>query len=413
MIRRLPILICLALAGGAACRADEVFPAIHNEPLVVRVLAGKDGRPQQRVRLVLVGGYNRRDLKLRLWQQEAMTDSAGVAHLSNTLRNLPLLHLEVETAHACGATKGEAVFNVEAIRRDGLTSSNHCGRAVVEDEPGVFTVFVKGKRTKAPLSAKMAGMPASPGQPRELPRPADSLDAKEPVSVAKPSVVLAEGRAPVAKEQAAQAAGIAQAAEEPVPAAKEQPLGLEEFAPMLQEPMPMAPVVVVEDRVHVVKERVPTPKEQLSATKRPMPAAKKPAPPADKPMAEAKQAAPAVKETASVAKKPAPGAKPSTPALREPVSAAKKPAAGVRRPVPGPKPAAGVRMPALGPKEKAAAVKETVPVAKASVPGPKPTVPIAKPPSSKVKESAPVLNQPIPIAPLTDAEIDQILMWKS
>jgi hypothetical protein len=146
----------LLASASSSCSADEVFPVVHNEPIAVRVLDGKGGRPQARVRLMLTAGYDRRDLELGLWREEAVTDAEGMARLSDTLRNLPLLRVEVLNRRACWAGTNEAAISVERIRLSGLTRANRCGFASVVSAPGKFTVFVKGtgpKRAEAPAKA--------------------------------------------------------------------------------------------------------------------------------------------------------------------------------------------------------------------------------------------------------------------
>ena len=156
------ILIIWALAGAvglpaAVCGADEVFPVVHNEPITVRVLDAKGGKPLARAHVVLVGGYNLRDLRLGLSRQEALTDSDGAVHVTNALRNLPLVRVEVAKRRICGPQGCGAPFSVELIRRDGMSASNRCGTAAVKDEAGVLSVFVKGKKSRA----KIAGMQGS------------------------------------------------------------------------------------------------------------------------------------------------------------------------------------------------------------------------------------------------------------
>jgi hypothetical protein len=134
----------VVLLASVACRANEVFPVVHNETLTVRVLDGEDGKPQARVHVVLVGGYDRRDLGLRLWREEAVTDAEGKLRLSSALRNLPLLRAKVLKRHPCSPGSNDAAISVERVRRDGLSSVNRCGFATAADAPGVLTVFVTG-----------------------------------------------------------------------------------------------------------------------------------------------------------------------------------------------------------------------------------------------------------------------------
>jgi hypothetical protein len=84
-----------------ACVADEVFPVAHNEPIAVRVADGNSGKPLQNQHVLLLAGYDRRDLDMALWREEAVTDGEGKVRLSNTLRNLPLLRVEVLKRHNC------------------------------------------------------------------------------------------------------------------------------------------------------------------------------------------------------------------------------------------------------------------------------------------------------------------------
>jgi hypothetical protein len=145
------------LIACAACAADEVFPVVRNEPIAVRVLDGKNGKPQPHAHVLLVAGYDRRDLKLAMWREEAMTDAAGEVHLSDALRNLPLLRIEMIKRHSCAPDLSDAAASVERIRRDGLSSANRCGTIAVADTPGVFTVFVKaGKNAKQDGPARVS-----------------------------------------------------------------------------------------------------------------------------------------------------------------------------------------------------------------------------------------------------------------
>ena len=139
----------MALLTTAACSADEVFPVVHHERIAVRVLEGKNGAPQARVHVVMVAGYNRRDLDVGMWREEAVTDEAGRVLLSDALRNLPLLRVEVLKRSSCATNSGDAAISVERIRRDGLSAANRCGTVVAVDAPGVLAVFVKGKKAGA------------------------------------------------------------------------------------------------------------------------------------------------------------------------------------------------------------------------------------------------------------------------
>jgi hypothetical protein len=150
----------MALLAAAVCSADEVFPVAHKEPIAVRVLGGKDGMPQAKVHVILVAGYDRRDLDLGMWREEAVTDEAGMVRLSDALRNLPLLRVEVLKRGACAPDAGGAATSVERIRRDGLSTANRCGTVVAAAAPGVLAVFVKGKKAGA-KTAQPSAKPAA------------------------------------------------------------------------------------------------------------------------------------------------------------------------------------------------------------------------------------------------------------
>jgi hypothetical protein len=145
--------VAMLMVTACVCSADEVFPVVHHEPIAVRVVDGKGGRPQARVRVLLTAGYDRRDLALGLWREEAVTDAEGQVRLSDALRNLPLLRMEVLKRHVCSAGT-KAAISVERIRLSGLSGANRCGFAFAENVPGVFTVFVKGKGA-SPQSASL------------------------------------------------------------------------------------------------------------------------------------------------------------------------------------------------------------------------------------------------------------------
>ena len=145
----LPLYAAAALLLPALCSADEVFPVTHTEPITIRVLSGRDGRPQPHLHVVLTGGYGPRDLALAQWREETITDQSGAVHLSNGLRNLPLLLVEVLHGHACAPLTSNAAFSVELIRRDGLNGANRCGMVAAETAPGVLTLYVKGQKKAA------------------------------------------------------------------------------------------------------------------------------------------------------------------------------------------------------------------------------------------------------------------------
>jgi len=167
MVRSLAVSLAagIALVAASASGTGEGFPVIHNDPITVRIVGGKDGQPLGRLHLVLIGGYDRSDMREQLFRQEALSDAHGQARLSNQLANLPWLQVWVEKKTLCQRNPRIASFSVELMRRDGLSTPNRCGTAAVEERPGVFTVFVKGKgavAAEAPpaKAAHFTGAPA-------------------------------------------------------------------------------------------------------------------------------------------------------------------------------------------------------------------------------------------------------------
>jgi len=152
--------------AAAASGAGESFPVVHNEPITVRVLGGKDGRPLGRLHLTLIAGYDRRDMGEQLFREEMLTDAHGQVRLSKKLANLPWLQVWVGKKSLCQRNPRKDSFSVELMRRDGLSAPNLCGRVTVEDKPGVFTVFVKGKGVApdAPSKAVAAAVAALPAK---------------------------------------------------------------------------------------------------------------------------------------------------------------------------------------------------------------------------------------------------------
>jgi hypothetical protein len=146
----------MLLLATAAYAANEAFPVVHNEKIAVRVLDGKDGKPQTQLHVVLMAGYDKHDLSVGLWRQEALTDGQGMVRLPNAFRNLPLLRVQVLRRRGCEPDSDQAAFSVDRIRRDGLSGANRCGTAVAEDAPGVFTVFVKAPKAATTTEVKEA-----------------------------------------------------------------------------------------------------------------------------------------------------------------------------------------------------------------------------------------------------------------
>ena len=156
MVRLLAVSLAagIVLIAASASTAGESFPAVHSEPVTIRILGGKDGQPLGRLHLVLIGGYDRSDMHEQLFREEALTDAHGQARLSNQLANLPWLQVWVGKKTLCQRNPRIASFSLELMRRDGLSTPNRCGTAAVEDKPGVFNVFVKGKGEAFAIAAE-------------------------------------------------------------------------------------------------------------------------------------------------------------------------------------------------------------------------------------------------------------------
>jgi len=203
------------MVSGAA----EVFPVVHNQPIVLRVVDGKAGRPQPGRHVVLSGGYDLRDLRLGEWQEEAVTNGEGTVLLSNELRNLPYLRVEVLKSHPCERGARQSAYSVERIRAAGQSGANRCGTVVVAEEPGFLTVFVKGKdasggnplRIRLPAaivaaSSQGANLAPSPANGTPLPAlvtrvekatPSESLTDDVPAHGKEPVPGSAEGLIPI------------------------------------------------------------------------------------------------------------------------------------------------------------------------------------------------------------------------
>jgi len=192
--------LALSLAAGMALLTAtlngtaESFPVVHNEPITVRILGGKDGQPFAHMHLILLGGYDHSDLHDQLYRAEVLTDARGQARLPWQLANLPWLQVWVAKKPLCQAKPRGDSFSVELIRRDGLSAPNRCGTATVEDAPGVFTVFVKGGEKKGlakTLLAKVTGHTSGTGEAPAA-HPAAEAPARKPadVEVRPPSAQL-------------------------------------------------------------------------------------------------------------------------------------------------------------------------------------------------------------------------------
>jgi hypothetical protein len=143
----LPSVAVLLVFSWPRCLANEVFPQVHKEPIAIRVVDGKQGLPQTGVQVVLIAGYERRDLDHGLVREELRTNSDGVVPLSTELRDLPLLQIQVLKRHACQPASGRTIFSIERIRDEGMNGVNRCGSVAVDEVPGLLTVFVRAKKS--------------------------------------------------------------------------------------------------------------------------------------------------------------------------------------------------------------------------------------------------------------------------
>jgi hypothetical protein len=157
----------------------------------------------------MVAGYTHRDINLRIRQEEALTDAHGVARLPNALANLPLLQVSIAKMRLCQPGGGGTVFSIEQIRRDGQSAPNRCGTAMVQDAPGVITVWVKtGKAPPDPFAlTAVAPQPAKPAAaltPTPTPAPTPAT-AASPTCPAAPAPAVAPSPAPVRRRRKHQA----------------------------------------------------------------------------------------------------------------------------------------------------------------------------------------------------------------
>jgi hypothetical protein len=214
MIRSLALSLAavIALLTATLNGAAETFPVVHNEPITVRILGGKDGQPLAQLHLVLLAGYDQSDLHDQLYRAELLTDAHGQAHLPKQFANLPWLQVWVDKKPLCQSKPRGESFSVELIRRDGLSAPNRCGTAVVEDAPGVFTVFVKSKEKNAPAVTLVARA--------EAPAPVTVATALPAVVAPARKPAEAETHPPVAQIPAVPAAAALQEKPALAPAVK-------------------------------------------------------------------------------------------------------------------------------------------------------------------------------------------------
>jgi len=149
--------LSLALGVGALLLPASVdraqqnsLPAVHPEPITIRILDGKGGAPLARVHLQVAAGYDDHDLRLGLWREEIVTDGQGRASLPGSLKNFSLVAVWVAKHKLCAAHGRSTYMNLDNIRNEGLNTPNRCGTTVVAETPGVLNVFAKAHHKDLP-----------------------------------------------------------------------------------------------------------------------------------------------------------------------------------------------------------------------------------------------------------------------
>lgn len=149
--------LSLALGAGtlllpaSVCGAQQnSLPVAHPEPITIRILDGKGGTPLAHVHLQVAAGYDDRDLRLGLWNEEIVTDGEGRASLPGSLKNFPLVAVWVAKHKLCAAHGRSTYMSLDNIRSVGLSTRNRCGTAVAAETPGVLNVFAKAHRKDLP-----------------------------------------------------------------------------------------------------------------------------------------------------------------------------------------------------------------------------------------------------------------------
>lgn len=130
--------------GVLVAAVGESFPVEHREPITVRVLNGRNGKPLAHLRVALAAGYNEKDLELRLWRDEVVTGAAGAVQVPHGLAEFPFLRVRPLKAKLCQGTARGETYTVERVRSEGLSAPNRCGIVTVAGAPGILVVFVRG-----------------------------------------------------------------------------------------------------------------------------------------------------------------------------------------------------------------------------------------------------------------------------
>jgi hypothetical protein len=197
------ILVLIAASG-----AGQAIPAVHSEPITIRILNGKNGLPLRHLHLAVIAGYDERDIRYGLWAEEVSTDSSGEARLPQGPVDFGFLQVSLRKAKACQRNSQGERYNLARIRRDGFSTPNDCGIIRVLDRPGVLTIFARSggdwNAGAPPIRAEYAPRvvvetilpdPARPLTAVQSPVPAtqgneiESLIWHSPASASDPAVV--------------------------------------------------------------------------------------------------------------------------------------------------------------------------------------------------------------------------------
>jgi len=192
---RNPLLLTALLLLTTLARAGELFPVVHTDTLAVRLVDSRDGRPISHQHVLLTGGYDERDLRLQLWQQDAITGEDGLAMLNSQLVNLPLLSVALQAGKLCRQSQGFFAYSTDRIRRWGLVGDNHCGLFVAMATPGVLTLAARSaKSTPDAAPTPPATPPSAPlAAPAHAPAPAQPIQTSDDSEALTPEEMLQLG----------------------------------------------------------------------------------------------------------------------------------------------------------------------------------------------------------------------------
>ncbi len=175
--------------AAAALRAQNSWPAMHPEPIAIRILDGRRGLPLAGVHVQIVAGYDDNDLLQGSWGAEAITDDRGRAMLPDALKDFGFLAIRVVKHKLCAAHGLSPRLSLGSIRNEGLSTPDECGTLVPARQPGVLIVFAKAHaKDLRPLREPNGTMPSfAAGNPLAAPGvrpPAASTGSPPPAPTA-------------------------------------------------------------------------------------------------------------------------------------------------------------------------------------------------------------------------------------